>query len=92
MTQEERRLYLINELIKENSRYLNILIPNNEVEQKALLRGLLNVRMPNDISKEFLQIQDEYLQEECKSKGITDLEDLEPIENDFYLWQGQDDR
>lgn len=88
MTQEERRLYLINELIKENSRYSNIVIPKNEVEQKALLRGLLNVRMPNDISKEFLKIQDEYLQEECKSKGITELEDLEPIENDIYLWQG----
>lgn len=88
MTQKERRLYLITELIKENSRYSNIVIPNNEVEQKALLRGLLNVRMPNDISKEFLKIQDEYLQEECKSKGITDLEDLEPIENDIYLWQG----
>ena len=33
MTQEERRLYLINELIKENSRYSDIVIPNNEVEQ-----------------------------------------------------------
>ena len=88
MTQEERRLYLINELIKENSRYSDIVIPKNKVEQKALLRGLLNVRMPNEISKEFLQIQDEYLKEECKSKGITDLKDLEPIENDIYLWQG----
>ena len=88
MTQEERRLYLINELIKENSRYSDIVIPNNEVEQKALLRGLMNVRMPNEISKEFLKIQDEYLKEECKSKGITDLEDLEPIQNDIYLWQG----
>lgn len=88
MTQEERRLYLITELIKENSRYSDIVIPKNKVEQKALLRGLLNVRMPNDISKEFLKIQDEYLQEECKSKGITDLEDLEPIQNDIYLWQG----
>ena len=66
MTQEERRLYLINELIKENSRYSDIVIPNNEVEQKALLRGLMNVRMPNEISKEFLKIQDEYLKEECK--------------------------
>lgn len=88
MTQEERRLYLIKELINENSNYSDIVIPNNEVEQKALLRGLLNVRMPNDISKEFLKIQDEYLQEECKSKGITDLKDLEPIQNDIYLWQG----
>lgn len=88
MTQEERRLYLINELIKENSRYSDIVIPNNDVEQKALLRGLMNVRMPNEISKEFLKIQDEYLKEECKSKGITDLEDLEPIQNDIYLWQG----
>ena len=34
MTQEERRLYLITELIKENSRYSNIVIPNNEVEQR----------------------------------------------------------
>lgn len=88
MTQEERRLYLIKELIKENSNYSDILIPDNEVEQKVFLRGLLNVRMPNDISKEFLQIQDEYLQEECKSKGITDLKDLKPIQNDIYLWQG----
>lgn len=88
MTQEERRLYLITELIKENSRYSNIVIPNNEVEQKALLRGLLNVRMPNDISKEFLKIQDEYLQEECKSKGITSINDLEPIKPDIYLWLG----
>lgn len=88
MTQEERRLYLIKELIKENSRYSNIVIPNNEVEQKALLRGLLNVRMPNDKSKEFLQIQDEYLQEEIAQKGITSINDLEPIQNDIYLWQG----
>lgn len=88
MTQEERRLYLIKELINENSNYSYIVIPKNEVEQKALLRGLLNVRMPNDISKEFLKIQNEYLQEECKSKGITNLEDLEPIQNDIYLWQG----
>ena len=88
MTQEERRLYLINELINENSNYSDIVIPKNEVEQKALLRGLLNIRMPNEISKEFLKIQDEYLQEECKSKGITSINDLELIQNDFYLWQG----
>ena len=88
MTQEERRLYLIKELINENFNYSDIVIPNNEVEQKALLRCLLNVRMPNDISKEFLKIQDEYLQEECKSKGITSINDLELIQNDIYLWQG----
>lgn len=88
MTQDDRRQYLIAELLKEQPEYSNILIPNDTTEQKKLLRALFNVRLPLPISDDFLRVQDEYLQEECKSKGITDLEDLEPIENDIYLWQG----
>lgn len=88
MTQEERRIYLIRELLNEQPRYAGMEIPADEQEQKNLLRSLFNVRMPNPISEAFLQIQDVYLQEETAQKGITELSSLRPIQNEIYLWQG----
>ena len=86
MTQTERRSYLIEYLLSERGEKINI--PSDEYNQKRLLRSLFNVRMPKKISEEFLQIQDEYLQEENRNKGITDIADLQPVQNDIYLWQG----
>lgn len=63
-------------------------VPVDGLDQKMLLRGLMNVRMPNDIDKQFLEIQDAYLQEETSKKHITKLSDLEPIQENTYLWQG----
>lgn len=51
-------------------------------------RALVNMRMPQVASKEFLQIQDEYLQEQLRLKGITDIAELSPVAPDIYLWQG----
>lgn len=90
MTQEERRKYLIRELQKEMPEYGKIHIPEDEQGQQDLLRALFNVRMPAPASKEFLQVQDEYLICRTKEKGITDLQDLQPVKSDsrLYLWQG----
>lgn len=88
MKQEERRLYLIRELLHEQPRYRNIEISKDHVEQKKLLRSLMNIRMAAPISEAFLQTQDEYLQETIKEKGITDIKDLKPAEEGIYLWQG----
>lgn len=68
MIQNERRMFLIKELIKESAKYSGIQIPANIDEQKRLLRSLMNVRMPGNISDEFLSVQDEYLQEEIAEK------------------------
>lgn len=87
-TQEQRRIYLIEELLKERQEYSETEIPTGEAEQRRLLRSLFNVRMPNPIGEEFLKIQDEYLREEIRNKGITRLCDLQPIQGDLYLWQG----
>ena len=57
-------------------------------EKRKLFRALVNVRMPKAASKELLQVQDEYLQEELRQKGLTDIADLEPIADGIYLWQG----
>lgn len=88
MTQSMRRAFLINRLLDEQPRYRDLQIPKGAAEQKRLLRSLLNVRMPGNISDDFLAVQDEYLREETAAKGITDLADLSPVSEGIYLWQG----
>lgn len=86
MNQTERRKFLIEYLLEEGG--YDEKIPVREEEQKRLLRALFNVRMPLAATDEFLRIQDEYLQEEIRLKGITDISELSPIGEDTYLWQG----
>ena len=88
MTQTERRLFLIQELLKEQPQYSKMEIPSNEQEQKVLLRSLFNIRMPLPVNDEFLDVQNAYLQEEIRRKGITKLTELQPIRKGIYLWQG----
>ncbi|MFQ8630517.1 MAG: protein-ADP-ribose hydrolase [Intestinibacter bartlettii] len=88
MNQNERRIFLIQELLKENKRYEDMEIPQDFEEQRALLRALMNVRIAKNVDDEFIKVQDEYLQEEIKRKGIVDIDDLKPIKDGIYLWQG----
>ncbi len=88
MNQAERRIFLIKCLLEEQPGYSRMKIPPNEQEQKKLLRSLFNIRMPCPAGREFLQIQDDYLQEELNQKGITDYKSLEPIQKGIYLWKG----
>lgn len=86
MTQTERRLFLIEYLLSERGEQADL--PTDAYSQKRLLRSLLNIRMPRTADKRFLNEQDAYLQEEIRAKGITKMADLEPLQQDLYLWQG----
>lgn len=88
MTQTERRLFIIKEMLKEQPPYSKIEIPVGEQEQKTVLRSLFNIRMPLPVTDEFLAVQDAYLQEETRKKGVTALPDLEPVQKGIYLWRG----
>ena len=88
MNQSEKRLFLIQSLLKEQPEYQRIGVPADAAGQRQLLRGLLNIRAPQRTGEEFLQVLDEYLQGETAAKGITDLADLAPIRPGLYLWQG----
>lgn len=90
MEHMEQRRWLIQKLLDEDTYYKNYRIPEDEKEQKNLLRSLMNVRMPMAISQEFLAVQDEYLREENRKAGITDIAELSPLKPDgrIYLWQG----
>ena len=83
----EKLLYLINYLAKESK--INIgELPSNEIELKNLFISLMNMRPPNDISEDYLKIEDEFLQEELDKKLITNIENLKPIKNNLYIWKG----
>ena len=88
MTHEMQRKFLIEELLKEEKDYRDVQIPADAMEQKKLLRSLMNVRPPRAISEQFLKIQDAYLKDEQTS--IVDVDGLlpSPLDERLYLWQG----
>lgn len=88
MNQSERRQILIRYLLDERPEYKDVSIPQGGEKEKKFLRSLMNVRMAAPVSEEFLQIQDEYLQEENKNRGIVELAELTPIQDGIYLWRG----
>ena len=88
--------YLIDYLLKESGR-TNLNYSNRD--KKSLYRALVNIRQAKPISEEFLKIEDNYLQEELKSKNITNVEDIRTIKEQYHncnivntdkicLWQG----
>ena len=88
MNQSEKRLFLLQSLLKESVEYRNIAIPAEPESQRQLLRGLLNIRAPQGIEADFLNMQDEYLQGETAAKGITDIADLTPIQPGLFSGRG----
>lgn len=79
---------LINYLLNENLKYSKVRIPTSENEQFRLYRSLVNIRLPSVISEEYLAAEDEYLRQKTAKKGITDIADLSPVEDNIYLWRG----
>lgn len=64
MTQSEKRLFLIQSLLKERPEYRQVETPRDPEGQRQLLRGLMNVRPPQAADPDFLRVQDAYLQAE----------------------------
>ena len=87
MTQKERCRALIQFLLAERQES-DVPLPTDEAGQKRLLRGLMNVRPPLPIGQDFLRLQDEYLQEELRRRGVTDWRTLPPVREGLCLWRG----
>lgn len=80
--------FLIEYLLNENPRYGEINIPESEQEQFRLYRSLVNIRSAAPVSQKYLDTENQFLQDITNQKGITDIADLQPVENNIYLWQG----
>ena len=66
--------------------------------KRAILRELMNIRKPMEISSEFLELQNKWLQYDARKKGNVDLSMLptvneqfgnsDPVGDKISLWQG----
>lgn len=90
MNSKEQLQFLIRELLAEHPQYENMKIPEDEEQQKRLLRSLMNIRPPRPISAQFLKIQDAYLTEQVGKRGIVDVQTLmpSPFNPRLVLWKG----
>lgn len=69
--------YLVNYLLKERE---NTDLGFANVNKKDLYRALVNIRLPEEISSEYLEKEDEYLQEELKKHKIYIDKDIKTID------------
>lgn len=85
MEQTQRRTYLIRQLLAEHPDGSEVAIPDDPQQQRRLLRALVNIRPAHPISAEFKDVQDQYLQERARQKGIVTESLFHPGLN---IWQG----
>lgn len=88
MDTNKQLLFLIQYLLNEDERFSDIEIPENENNKFKLYRSLVNIRPAMPASDDFIRTENEFLTELTASKGITDIADLVPIEDNIYLWKG----
>ena len=87
MTQDERLIFLLRDLLAERKEYEDIPVPDSLSEKRRLLRSLMNVRPPVPVREDFLRVQDAYLVDRLAERGMTRLKDLTPVRPGLYLWQ-----
>jgi O-acetyl-ADP-ribose deacetylase (regulator of RNase III) len=98
MNQKERLGYLVEKFKEDSVRYRNMELPESDEEKRTVLRSLMNIRMPSELEAEVLHVQDEYLSERAREKGIVTLSDIpavsesinssHPHANKISIWQG----
>ncbi len=99
MNASDRIDIFLDKLIEDSKEYKNLKTDKYSLsEKKKAIRSLMNIRMPGNLSKELLSIQDDYLKEELSEKGIVALSDIPTIKEQYgssfpfaekiSLWQG----
>ncbi len=88
MDQNERIDRLLAFLIAETGQ--EIKLPEDLQQKKALLRALMNMRLPAPIPEEILRIQDQILQEETAAKGVVESSALPraALDSRLSVWRG----
>lgn len=97
MNQKERLDYLVSAFQQDSTEYRNLEISDNTEEKKAVLRSLMNIRMPKPMQSHVIKIQDEYLRKRNEENGIVSLDMIPTLQqlgsthesaNVLSIWQG----
>ena len=86
--QNDRLNYLLDAFKSDSKSYKDINIPSDVQEKVRLLRSLMNIRMLGKMSEAIIKVQDEYLKECAKKKGIVEVSDIKIIKENISIWQG----
>lgn len=65
-----------------------VVLPATRVEKEWLFRALRNIWEPREMPDAYWALQDQYLTAVLTEKGVVRLADLQEVENQIYLWQG----
>ena len=79
---------LVEEFKSDSVEYRDLRTPDDIEGKRRVLRSLMNIRMPKSMDERVLRIQDEYLKERAKEKGIVRLSDIPEIRDGLSIWQG----
>lgn len=79
---------LLNYFLKESHKDKEISVPNDLETKRLLLRGLVNLREPNPLDENILELEDKLLQLELKEKKVTDALELPEVEKNISLFKG----
>ncbi len=88
MTQNERLTILVDRFKADSGKYKDMPVRDDPDEKRTALRSLMNIRMPRAMDGDTLRIQDEYLQESARERGIVEIADIPVIDGVISLWQG----
>lgn len=80
--------FLVEEFKSDSVEYRDLRTPDDIEGKRRVLRSLMNIRMPKSMDERVLRIQDEYLKERAKEKGIVRLSDIPEIRDGLSIWQG----
>ena len=80
--------FLVEEFKSDSVEYRDLRTPDDIEGKRRVLRSLMNIRMPMSMDERVLRIQDEYLKERAKEKGIVRLSDIPEIRDGLSICQG----
>lgn len=107
-SQRDRLDFLLEQMQKDSAEFykyegkgntdVRFTMPDGYEEKRALLRSLMNIRMPKWIPEGIRSVQDEFLTEEAREKGIVAWSDIPTIReqlgschafaDQLSVWQG----
>ena len=96
---QERRLdWLLQEFKEDSGQYRDLEVGDDYEEKRMALRSLMNIRMPGKMADDVIRVQDEFLREEAREKGIVDVSEIptaaskygsrHPYADKISVWQG----
>ena len=89
MDQKQRLDYLVEKFKEDSGEYRNLKVSDNDAEKRRILRSLMNIRMPRHMDEEILKVQDEFLKEDAREKGIVTLDQIPTVKEAYHSTCGK---